>query len=173
VKCQVCGEADATIHFKELKNEVMRELHLCPACAEEKGFHSVLEQDKLSLTNQFLWMAENLYPEGSGKAGQLQCNRCGLRYSEFTRMGRLGCPECYRAFDDPLKRLLRRIHGTTRHAGKVPGRGQPSQSRRAKLHHLQEELQKAIAAENYELAADLRDRIRLHERNQTTEEPRK
>ncbi|MDM7916731.1 MAG: hypothetical protein QUU85_15920, partial [Candidatus Eisenbacteria bacterium] len=121
MKCQVCGEAEATIHFKELKNEEMRELHLCPRCAEEKGFHSVVEQEKTSLANQFIWMAENLSPEGA-KAGLVQCNRCGLRYSEFTRNGRLGCMECYTAFDLQLRRLLRRIHGSTRHAGKVPGR---------------------------------------------------
>lgn len=173
MKCQVCGEADATIHFKELKNEQVRELHLCPSCAEEKGFHTVLEQDKLSLTNQFLWMAENLYAEGGGKAGQLQCNRCGMRYSEFARMGRLGCMECYGAFEEPIRRLLRRIHGSTRHAGKLPGRGQPSGGRRAKLHHLQEELQKAIAAENYELAANLRDKIRMFESEASSEERRK
>jgi protein arginine kinase activator len=172
VKCQVCGEAEATIHFKELKNEEMHELHLCPTCAEEKGFHSLVEQDKASLTNQLIWMAENLYPEGSGKVGQVQCGRCGLRYSEFTRVGRLGCMDCYTAFDLQIRRLLRRVHGSTKHVGKTPGRPQPVTGRRATLHRLQEELQQAIASEEYERAARLRDEIRSLEKAPAGEEPR-
>lgn len=163
MRCQICGEAEATIHFKELKNDDMTELHLCPACAEEKGFHSVVQQDKLSLANQFIWMAENLYPESAAKMGQVQCGKCGLRYSEFTRTGRLGCSDCYAGFDVQMRRLLRRIHGATRHAGKSPGHVQQPAMSRATLHHLQEELQRAIATESYERAAELRDKIRALE----------
>lgn len=160
MKCQVCGEAEATIHFKELKQDEMHELHLCPSCAEEKGLHAVVEEDKLSLANQFIWMAENLYPENAAKIGTVQCPRCGLRYSEFTRQGRFGCMECYGAFDVQIRRLLRRVHGAVAHVGKRPGRSAvPSQSDAA-LHRLQEELQRAIATENFERAAELRDRIR-------------
>jgi len=172
VKCQVCGEAEATIHFKELKNEEMQELHLCPSCAEEKGFHSLVEQDKASLSNQLIWMAENLYPEGSAKIGAVQCDRCGMRYSEFTRSGRLGCMHCYGSFEVQIRRLLRRIHGSTRHVGKTPGRPQPVSSRRAALHRLQEQLQRAIATEDYERAAKLRDEIRDLERSPVAEEPK-
>jgi protein arginine kinase activator len=163
VKCQVCGEAEATIHFKELKHDEMRELHLCPSCAEEKGLHAAVEQDKLSLANQFIWMAENLYPESSAKVGQIQCPRCGLRYGEFTRQGRFGCVDCYSAFDVQIRRLLRRVHGATQHVGKVPGRSASPTKNEATLHRLQEELQRAIASENFERAAEIRDRIRAVE----------
>lgn len=163
MKCQVCGEAEATIHFKELKHDEMRELHLCPACAEEKGLHGVVEEDKLSLANQFVWMAENLYPESAAKIGEIHCAKCGLRYGEFTRHGRLGCMECYSAFDVQLRRLLRRIHGATRHGGKAPGRAMTSPNARATIHRLQEELQRAVAREDFERAAELRDRIRAIE----------
>jgi protein arginine kinase activator len=170
VKCQVCGEAEATIHFKELKHDEMRELHLCPACAEEKGLHAVMEQDKLSLANQFIWMAENLYPENSAKIGQVQCTRCGLRYGEFTRLGRFGCMDCYSTFDVQIRRLLRRVHGATQHAGKRPGHTAAPPTGKATLHRLQEELQRAIASENFERAAELRDRIRALESAPVEEE---
>jgi protein arginine kinase activator len=160
VKCQVCGEAEATIHFKELKHDEMHELHLCPSCADEKGLHAVVEQDKLSLANQFIWMAENLYPESAAKIGHVQCPRCGLRYSEFTRQGRFGCMDCYAAFDVQIRRLLRRVHGAVQHTGKRPGRDAGPSKADATLHRLQEELQRAIATENFERAAELRDRIR-------------
>lgn len=160
MKCQNCGEAEATIHFKEVKNSEVRELHLCPACAEEKGFHSVIEQDKQVLANQFIWMAENLHPEASAKVGQVTCEECGLRYSEFTQTGRLGCPGCYAAFEVQLRRILRRIHGATQHAGKGPGKQEAKPSPEILVQQLQDELQRAISTENFERAAELRDKIR-------------
>jgi len=171
VKCQVCGEAEATIHFKELKNEEMHEMHLCPSCAEEKGFHSIVEMEKNSLTSKLIFMAENLSSEGSTKVGQVQCPSCGMRYSEFARAGRLGCPACYAAFDVQMRRLLRRIHGSTRHAGKSPGRSRPISDRRIRLQRLQDDLQRAVVAEDYERAAQLRDAIRMLENAPVEEEP--
>jgi protein arginine kinase activator len=172
VKCQVCGEAEATIHFKELKLEEMHEMHLCPACAEEKGFHSMVEMEKSSLSSKLIFMAENLSGEGSAKIGQVQCPSCGMRYGEFARAGRLGCSECYGAFDVQLRRLLRRVHGSTRHIGKSPGRPRPISDRRAQLQRLQDDLQRAIVSEDYERAAQIRDAIRKLENAPAEEEPR-
>jgi protein arginine kinase activator len=156
-----------------VKNNEVRELHLCRACAEEKGFHSVLEQDKHVLANQFIWMAENLHPESGAKIGQIQCNECGLRYSEFTQTGRLGCGACYAAFEVQLRRLLRRVHGATRHAGKAPGAEEKQPSTRMVIQRLQDELQRAIASEEFERAAELRDRIQGLEKDAMREEPTK
>jgi protein arginine kinase activator len=171
VKCQVCGEAEATIHFKELKLEEMHEMHLCPACAEEKGFHSMVEMEKNSLTSKLIFMAENLSGEGASKLGQVQCPTCGLRYGEFARAGRLGCADCYEAFDVQLRRLLRRVHGSTRHVGKTPGLARPVSDRRLQLQRLQDDLQRAIGAEDYERAAGIRDEIRRLEAAPAEGEP--
>jgi protein arginine kinase activator len=173
MKCQNCDDAEATIHFKEVVDGDLREIHLCEACAAEKGFHLVLEQNKLSIATQFIWMAENLYPESSAKVGAVRCAECGLRYSQFTRTGRLGCPECYRAFDAQLQQILRRVHGATRHKGGSPRRARattatalrpekPStdQVAKKKLESLKQELNRAVEREDFEKAAGLRDEIR-------------
>jgi protein arginine kinase activator len=47
MKCQNCGEADSTIHFKEVVDGNLREIHLCEPCAAEKGFRLVIEHNKL------------------------------------------------------------------------------------------------------------------------------
>lgn len=167
MKCQICGEAEATIHYKELKNEEMRELHLCPACAEEKGLRAGADQDKLTLANQFIFMAENLYAEAGSPLAQVQCARCGMQYGEFARLGRLGCDECYTAFSPQLRRIFRRVHGSIRHAGKRPGMEPTQGGPGAKLHRLQEELQRAVASEDFEKAAEIRDQIRTLEKDPT------
>ena len=160
MKCQNC-DADATIYFKEVVDGQMREIHLCETCAAEKGFHLVIEQNKLSIANQFIWMAENLYPESAARVGAVQCPSCGMRYSQFARTGRLGCGGCYSSFDVQLKQILRRVHGATRHKGKVPRtRDEGNDARRRDLSRSREELNRAIEREEFERAAELRDRIR-------------
>jgi protein arginine kinase activator len=159
MKCQNC-EAEATIFLKEVTDGQLREIHLCEKCAGEKGFHLMIEQNKLSIANQFIWMAENLYPESAAKVGQVQCPSCGLRYSQFARTGRLGCPDCYATFKVQMRQILRRVHGATRHKGKGPGQSEHSLQHRRRLEEMREELNRAIEREEFETAARLRDQIR-------------
>lgn len=162
MKCQNC-DAEATIFYKEVVGGQLREIQLCEACAAEKGFHLVIEQSKLNIANQFIWMAENLYPESANKVGAVQCPGCGLRYSQFARTGRLGCEGCYGAFEVQLRQILRRVHGATRHKGKAPQAGDAAAGRRRDLLRLREELSRAIEREEFEQAARLRDQIRTLE----------
>ena len=120
MRCQHCNEAEATVHLKEVTDGKLKELHLCESCATEKGLHLVVEHNKLSIATQFIWMAENLYPETSTKVGAVQCPSCGLRYSQFSRVGRVGCAQCYDAFQPQLQKVLLRVHGATKHKGRLP-----------------------------------------------------
>ncbi len=163
MKCQACRVAEATIHVKEVKNDQVTEMHLCEKCAREKGFHSMVEKGKLSIAGQLVWMAENLYPEGVPKVGTVQCSECGLKYSDFLKTGRLGCPTCYESFGAQLRPVLRRVHGALRHVGKAPGKEGDQFERRRQVQNLHEELDRAVEREEYEKAAQIRDRIRAME----------
>ncbi len=160
MKCQLCDVAEATIHVKEVKNDEVTELHMCEKCAREKGYHSMVEKGTVSIASQLVWMAENLYPGGSSQVGMVKCTECGLKYSEFTKTGRLGCPHCYEDFGTQLRAILRRVHGSVRHAGKAPGKEGSQFERRRQIQQLHEELERAIEREEYEDAARIRDEIR-------------
>jgi len=160
MKCQQCSAAEATVHIKTIKNDKVTELHLCEGCAKERGFHSMVTQGKSSLANQIIWMAEKLYPAGSEAISGVQCSHCGLTYSDFLSTGRLGCEVCYRDFEKQLKQILRKIHGSVRHTGKAPGKEGDQFERRRMIQKLHEDLERAIEREEYELAAEIRDRIR-------------
>ncbi len=105
--------------------------------------------------------------EGGGEAGASgvgpTCPRCGLTYGEFRRVGRLGCGTCYATFEAQLLPLLRRIHGSAEHTGCVPSEISGDHLRRKEIARLKSELARAVAAEDYELAAELRDTIRARE----------
>ena len=83
---------------------------------------------------------------------------------DFRASGRLGCAHCYAAFEQSLRDLLRRVHGSAQHVGRTYEVPNPSLLERdASLGALRAQLQKAIEDEAFETAARLRDEIRALE----------
>jgi len=93
-----------------------------------------------------------------------RCVFCHTTMSDFRATGRWGCARCYTTFEHGMRELLRRVHGSAKHIGKAY---RPPQSetieREAALGELRERLRRAIESEQFELAADLRDRIKVLE----------
>ena len=86
-----------------------------------------------------------------------------LRQADFKKTGRLGCSECYVTFAEGLGSLLKAMHKGTEHVGKLPERAQRTIALSQRMRALTENLQKAVADENYETAASLRDQIKTLE----------
>ena len=93
----------------------------------------------------------------------IQCPGCGLGLEELRRQGRVGCEQCYQAFDAYLSESLERLHGASRHVGRLPGLPEGELERRQQVEGLKGELQDAVREEDYERAADLRDEIQALE----------
>jgi protein arginine kinase activator len=158
-KCQKCGQAPAKYHFKKWENNIETELSLCESCAEEKGF-SPAAGKKAGLAETLGEMLGGMEGVGEGAVGNVQCRVCGLLYSTFRQTGRLGCPQCYIAFEKQLRPLLRRVHGAVRHTGRAPAADDAHAARRQELRRLQDEMERAVTQEEFERAAALRDEIR-------------
>jgi protein arginine kinase activator len=160
--CDNCGERQAAIHLTQIVDNAVTTLHLCEQCAKEKGVQTSASVSKLPLSG-FLGTggqgAAAALPEGADAGA---CPTCGATLQDFRETGRLGCAECYRAFESHLRELLRRIHGAAHHVGKLYLDAAPLAADDAPrlISELQERLKRAVEAENFELAADLRDRIR-------------
>jgi len=165
MKCEECGEREASVHYTEIKDDQVREMHLCEQCAAKKGFTvSGSEGSGIGTPNLLAGMAEEAQGEAAEGESPLRCERCGLTYARFKSSGRLGCAECYEAFRAPLVPLLRRIHGSRRHTGKIPRQAGEEHRRAREIRNLKDRLDAAVLREEYEEAARLRDEIhRLEE----------
>ncbi len=153
--CQRCNEAKATVHITDTVPE-KRERHLCEECAEKEG---VIIKSSHHTTNEILQQFIK-HKTGLGAGEDATCPKCGMTFREFQLKGLLGCPHDYEAFRALLKPLIERAHeGATHHVGKVPSSADESLSKQAGLLRLRRQLQDAIAKENYELAARVRDQI--------------
>ncbi len=159
MKCENCGKSDASVHFTQIRDQKKNEMHLCKECAKSKGFHNPLEDMPFPLA-EFL---TSMVKQGSAKSdpiARLVCSECGMRFVDFSRVGRFGCGHCYTAFRAPLEDLFRKIHGATRHRGRTaPRHADTTQSIVEEEVRLKEELRRAIEREEFELAAELRDRL--------------
>ena len=153
--CQRCQD-EATVHLTEPVDGQRRELHLCLACAREAGVALPDAPPTLALDAVIQSLIVTNVGELVGELASLTCPDCGLKSMEFRAWGRLGCPHDYRVFARGLLPLLSRAHGATRHVGKVAKR-RPADSDRLRL---RTKLRDAIAREDYELAARLRDQLR-------------
>ena len=168
--CQICGKNPANVHFTEIRDNKMTEIHMCEHCAEEQNLHKSAAQHKFDLADLVVGMADAGAQTDEERVGHVQCPRCGLLYSSFKETGRLGCGECYTAFQFQLRPLLRRIHGDTRHRGKTPQRGAPETGLR-QIQRLHDELQRAVEREEFERAAGIRDDIRRLEAERQATRP--
>lgn len=161
--CEECKSRPASVHVTKIVNNQKVQQYLCQECArakwEDLGFFMQPHLSVQSLLSGLLSGAEGSQV-GSSAGSQRRCNNCGLPFSEFARTGFLGCGECYTQFADELRPIYKRIHGDTEHRGKVPVRAGGRARVTRKMDALRRELQECVSREDYERAAELRDRIR-------------
>lgn len=162
--CQFCGEPSA-VHLTDIVNKKKREMHLCADCARRQNLIPDAPSPQLNLPAILqLMMAQFAPAPASPDADEpdpasLTCPTCGLKYAGFRADGRLGCPEDYEVFYPVLVPILERIHRGLQHCGKVPRAVRRRRDLEA-VDELKNQLNEAVAAEDYEEAARLRDRIR-------------
>lgn len=155
--CESCGENAATVHYKETVNGKKREMFLCPKCAarlskESEGF----PESVFGLFPSF-----SPYEKNDRVA---KCPLCGTDFESIRRKGKFGCSECYDAFGSllDLSPFVGRGYGGGRlsPAKEEKTEEAPAEDEISRLRRL---LSEAVAAEQYEEAAKIRDEIRLKE----------
>ncbi|HYW84264.1 MAG TPA: UvrB/UvrC motif-containing protein [Spirochaetia bacterium] len=163
MKCEICGLKDAVIHIRQIQKDLVHELHICEECAQEKGL--IREEDsELPIANLLSGLLEGKDVTGAADVKEV-CPRCGLKASEFRKQGKLGCPECFQAFEKDVRAIVSQMAARPRHTGKLPRTLVVEHAAAAEGEGLREELREAVEQEDYELAAQLRDRLREMESN--------
>lgn len=163
--CQECRRNEANIHIVKQVGGKQTELNLCEACARKMDELDFTFEPQFSLHKLFATMLNQSLRDSreAASAADIQCPSCGLTFAQFSQVGRLGCSDCFKAFDTRLKPLLRRIHAGCAHNGKMPVKVQSRVKAIRQIDQLKEDLQTIIQNEEFEDAAVLRDKIRALE----------
>jgi len=162
--CQRCNSQEATVHLTKIVNGEKNELYLCEECARETGQIPFAGNDPFSFQNFLTGILGTSIGTYESYRNEI-CETCGLNYKDFTQKGLFGCADCYETFSSRLDPLLKRIHGMNSHNGKVPKRTGGNLRIKKEIEELRQELQQAVESENFERAAELRDKIRELEDN--------
>ncbi|MDH5683841.1 MAG: UvrB/UvrC motif-containing protein [candidate division WOR-3 bacterium] len=158
--CDICQKNESSITITRVdKDGKSTEMHLCSKCALEKG---IGEAGKVKLS--VLEILAELKDKIKDEDRRLVCPKCGIAFADFKRLGRLGCENCYNAFSERLLPLIKRIHGSSKHIGRRPTDGDKDAKIKLEAKRLRDELKYAIAAEDYEKAARIRDKIKKTEK---------
>lgn len=162
MRCSLCKKKDATIHYTEVVDNALQKIHLCEACAAEKGINIELPfsfSDIMSALTQGL-QALQAGGEQAPATPTLACPLCGLTLAQLVKQGRLGCQQCYTVFDRALRDIVRSVQKTPQHVGKHPAGTHSGQTAPLRIAELELALAKAVAEERYEDCAPLRDELR-------------
>ncbi len=156
--CQRCGKRSANVHYKQIVNGAVYEEYLCSECAGEKnkGFSSF----DVGFDDFFGNLFAGSTSASSSLRGAKTCPLCGATLRDISSTGKLGCAKCYEVFADELKSTISGIHGNVTHIGRAPGGHREMMERQEKLEELKRRQQSAVEAQDYELAAKLRDEIK-------------
>lgn len=161
--CENCQQHEATVHLTQVVDGEVTKYHLCESCAVSKGIDvhatpldlsELMANLKKKLTQLQTEFQTPQSPEPTA------CPGCGGTRTEILKKGRFGCEQCYEVFADDILPIIISLQQKDQHVGKVPQRASLRLKNSVTLTRLRRELDQAIASENYEEAATLRDQIR-------------
>lgn len=182
--CSNCGKREVEVLIKQVMGGEVRSLNLCRECAEQLGFLSpdipritisFTVGDGVDVSRAKPRKRQNAKQRREEQENALVCPTCGTRFSTFRETGVVGCPDCYEAFRFPLGALLQETQGVESHwvgtsglFDEIPLREQSAPPglphfgdtpQSEELCRAEQDLADAIAREDYERAAELRDAI--------------
>ena len=182
--CEICKKNQATFFYKQTKNGITIEKHLCQSCAKAEGLstnYGLFDFDGIS-SDDFFGGLFGSFAAGQPKIVAAQkCEKCGTTLGELLHSGRVGCADCYSIFRKSLIPTITKIHGNVAHCGKSPlsalaeekteekaipevTKPEKELSDAEKIEELKSMLKKAIDEQEYEMAAQYRDSIKELER---------
>ncbi|NLD82804.1 MAG: excinuclease ABC subunit B [Clostridiales bacterium] len=148
--CEECGINQAELVITTVVNGEAATRHLCRECLQK---YQTGEMQAV-LAAILAGMAQKQ------KSPDITCPRCGESYAQFQKSGMLGCAGCYQAFRKELTPLITRIQGRAQHAGRRPAVNAEEQEMLSRREELRARMEAAVAEENFEEAALLRDQLR-------------
>jgi len=158
--CEECKVNEASYTIAVMMGTEVTQRHLCGDCMAKMNMNLASGNIRGLLSSILTAITGSEDTKPDDKQPDVVCPRCKTTWGQFTKSGRLGCPGCYEAFREPLQPMLLQIHGRVQHGGREPLHTADEQRVRSQQEELTRQMEQAVAAEDFETAAVLRDRLR-------------
>jgi protein arginine kinase activator len=160
MQCEECGKKLASVHIIKIENGNKTDMHLCEQCAVQKKPITIKANFSMQDLVAGILKSGTMGPFKVDIVHEAKCTVCGLTYSKFKATGKFGCSNCYKVFGEKLNPLFKRLHGNIIHTGKLPSKAGNKIKLDREIEKLKQELNTAVNNEEYEKAAEIRDKIR-------------
>ncbi len=164
--CEKCKIREANIQYSEYKGGVHTEHHYCAYCAKDMEEYSYMFEGDFPLAKLLSGILGEIERNSRSEgARSIVCPNCNTAYDEFVKDSKFGCKECYEVFGLLIADNIKQLQGSDVHKGKKP-KYMNAKSRvvhiesSSEIDELRRRLSLAIEAEEYELAAEYRDKIK-------------
>ena len=157
--CDRCHKNKATTTVKQMINGETSVMYLCPSCANLLNSTAFFGPSLLNTKDFFSGMIDFSASQQNISAEQKRCSKCGSALQEIVATGHLGCSDCVDTFRSELIPIIRKIHGNAVHTGKIPQTASEDIKKKHLIDTLKQKLDQAIQAENFEVAAKIRDEL--------------
>lgn len=170
--CQKCHKKTASVFISSIINGQETRMYLCNDCAKDYPLFKFNSQDPFSIKDvmekfdisegdSIDTKKENLLAiDKDCEEKEIICPNCYSTYDEYRQTGKVGCSKCYEVFEKQLKPILRNIYGYEEYIGKSPKKDNSHIYTSKEMRVLKEDLNRAVEQEEYEKAADIRDKIK-------------
>ena len=160
--CNKCKKNQACYHSTLVVNGEAKSTHLCEECAVKEG---VFNTPQTSIFDEFRSLTNFL---GFEDFADKVCPTCNWTLRKFKNLGKLGCGDCYNAFEEEIDEIVKRIQPYSAHnAESIEFNIQSKNDQISKpqqLAKLKSDLQKAIRDERYEDAGVINKEIKQLEK---------
>ena len=177
MKCSKCKENRATIHIDQFQNGKYIFIDICEDCALKEG----LIPQQADITQLLEEAIEKIFVKKSAEAERyppkegirktsaifrkvkvkdsVTCSECGITLEELDNTKLLGCPNDYNVFRNEIIARLKRTNVHTKFEGQMPAVNRVEGTIRLEIRKLKTDMKNAISMEDYETAAQIRDKI--------------
>ena len=161
--CERCGKNKANVKIIKNLNNTTKELWLCSKCAKlEFTLDNNYDKDIDKLLRGFV---ESIIQNKICEVKKVKCENCGTNYDYISKNWKFGCEKCYKYFGNGLNEKLSKDNIKNRHFGKFPEIEEYILNNKKRIIKLKCDLEDSIATEDYEEAANIRDKIKELENN--------
>lgn len=168
--CDFCKSNEASIHLIKVTNNNVEKINLCMDCIKNYSFFSTEDffNDLTKILSKFFEIdikisnkddSDKLF-ESVSVDDNKKCSFCSIDLNTIKSIGRVGCANCYNEFRDVLNPIVKTIHGSLEHKGKVPVKSSNDVKIEKEIRDLKYQLKEEVTVENFEVAAKLRDTIK-------------
>jgi len=168
--CDFCKSNEASIHLIKVINNNVEKINLCMDCVKNYSFFSTEDffSDLTKILSKFFEIdikisnkddSDKLF-ESVIVNDNKKCSFCNIDLNTIKSIGRVGCANCYNEFRDVLNPIVKTIHGSLEHKGKVPVKSSNDVKIEKEIRDLKYQLKEEVTVENFEVAAKLRDTIK-------------